>query len=642
MRKIVRGQLPVLPEGRRQRGNMIALVAAIGAGLLVALLLFALAYTRLLGGNQEQKTAIEAASLAAAKDLGRIVMKDDHFGWVSLSDYAPTGSMTKAPDGFFQPVYSMNTILASIRLDLIMADHVSAATGTPSSMVTWRNLANRDYTAAMTAKNNLANLLQNSLLPGGDPNAKDIHGALVQPYNSAEAAYRQNNIRGTGGSAYVNGSLKLSLGCLDGGSETTVKIPTPNSKAALGGSPTQNGKYMSYTNYRYDGKDFVFTAAGSTIKLVDTKKFRATLGLPYYIPAIVMAEADQKFFENGDSTKPARIVHSVSCAQPACVPDPRPAPGMFIADFIDGSVPNSIERPSDLLNQSQLTGGPNPASMKTPIGGDYNGPGSTGTLVSDSSLGSSSMPPANGMAAAIHDWLRQGGHKVNIDSVIAMLSGTGLPSGKFMPNKMYRWIIDQNGNIQVNESNGFKEPYIAVSENQLYMECTDALDEVDAALPPPGNKTSPWACYMKDECRKWGQINGGQHAGQPLPVDGTPLGTYNYSEKWIACLPQALPDTAIAMNGKSGTVKFGEMGAMGSGANDRSGGTIATTPSTVHRLDDFAEPGVMALNYQYTSGSPAAGVMPNVYLKNGAVVTVRFRIELANTATPTVEGHIKK
>ncbi|MCC6978065.1 MAG: hypothetical protein IT343_07065, partial [Candidatus Melainabacteria bacterium] len=121
MRKIVRGQLPVLPEGRRQRGNMIALVAAIGAGLLVALLLFALAYTRLLGGNQEQKTAIEAASLAAAKDLGRIVMKDDHFGWVSLSDYAPTGSMTKAPDGFFQPVYSMNTILASIRLDLIMA-----------------------------------------------------------------------------------------------------------------------------------------------------------------------------------------------------------------------------------------------------------------------------------------------------------------------------------------------------------------------------------------------------------------------------------------------------------------------------------------------------------------------------------------
>lgn len=639
MRKIVRGHLPVLPEGRRQRGNMIALVAAICAGLLVALLLFALAYTRLLGGNQEQKTAIEAASLAAAKDLGRIVMKDDHFGWVSLSDYAPTGAMTKAPDGFLQPVYSINTILASIRLDLIMADQVTAATGANTSMLTWRNLANRDYTAAMTAKDNLTNLLQNSLLPGGDPNAKDIQGNLVQPYNSAEEAYKQNNMRQTSGS-YVNGSLKLSLGCLEGGSETTVKIPTPNSKAALGGAPTQNGKYMSYTNYQYDGKDFIFTATGSTIKLVDTKNFKKTLGLPYYIPSIVMAEADQKVFENGDTSKPARILHAVSCAQSACVPDPRPAPGMFIADFVDGQVPKSIDRPSDLLNQSQLVGGPNPATMKTPIGGDYNGPGSTGTLTSDTSLGSSSLPPASGLAAAIHDWLRQGGHKVNIDSVIAMLNGAGLPSGKFMPNKMYRWIIDKDGNIQVSESNASKEPYIAVAENQLYMECTDAMDEVDATSPT--GKTSPWAVYMKDECRKWGEVAGGQHAGQPLSVDGTPLGAYDYSEKWITCLPQALPDTAIAMNGKSGTVKLGDLGAVVSGANDRSGGTIATTSSTVHRLDDFAEPGVMGLNYQYTAGSPAGGVMPNVYLKNGAVISVRFRMEWTNVATPTVEGHIKK
>ena len=86
MRKTKRGHLPAMPQGRRQRGNMIALVGAICGGLLLALLLFALAYTRLLGGNQEQKTAIEAASLAAAKDIGRIVLKNDHFGWIGLSD----------------------------------------------------------------------------------------------------------------------------------------------------------------------------------------------------------------------------------------------------------------------------------------------------------------------------------------------------------------------------------------------------------------------------------------------------------------------------------------------------------------------------------------------------------------------------
>lgn len=633
--------MPGLPKGRRQHGNMIALVGAIGAGLLVALLLFALAYTRLLGGNQEQRTAIEAASLAAAKDLGRIVLKDDHFGWVSLSDYAPTGAMTKAPDGLYQPVYSINTILATIRLDMIMADQVAAASGNPASIATWKNLADKDYNAAMTAKSNLSALLQNSLLPGGDPNAKDIQGVAVLPYVSAENAYKQNNMRGTGGSAYVNGSLKLTLGCLDGGSETTVSVPTPSSKASLGGAPTQNGKYMSFTNYPYNGKNFVFTAAGSSIKLIDKKNFKPTLGLPYFVPSIVMAEADQKFFDNGDTSKPARIVHSLSCAQPACITDPRPAPGLFIADFVDGQVPKSIERPSDLWNQSQLNAGPNPASMQTPQGGDYNGPGSAGTLVPDSSLGSSSLPPANGVAAAMHDWLRQGGHKVNIDSVIAMVNGVGLPGGKFQANQMYKWRIDQNGNISVTASGAFKEPYIACSENQLYMHCTDALDEIDASLPPPGNKTSPWALYMKDECRQWGDVNGGQHAGQPLPVTGTPL-AYNPAEKWIACLPDALPDTAIAMNGNAGTVKLGDLGAMGSGANDRSGGTIATTPLPVYRLDDFAEPGLIALNYLYTQGSPAGGIMPPQYLQNGAAVTVRFRVEMANVSTPTVEGHVKK
>jgi len=619
---------------------MIALVAAIGAGLLVALLLFALAYTRLLGGNQEQKTAIEAASLAAAKDLGRIVLKDDHFGWVSLSDYAPTGAMTKAPDGLYQPVYGINTILATIRLDMILCDQVSSATGNPQSMATWSTLASQDYNAAMTSKDNLSTLLQNSLSPAGDPMAKDIQGTLVQPYVSAENAYKQNNIRQTGGSAYVNGSLKLTLGCLQGGSETTVSVPTPNSKASLGGAPTQNGKYMSYTNYPYNGKDFVFTGAGSSIKLVDMQKFATTVGTPYSIPSVVKAEADQKFFENGDTTKPARIVHSVACAQPACVPDPRPAPGMIIADFPDGQVPTGIDRPSDWLNQGQLNNNTNPATVSHPVNGDYNGPGSTGTLVSDTSLGSSTLPPASGLAGAVYDWLRQGGHKVNIDAVVNMMNGTGLPSGKFASNQMYKFVIDQNGNILVNTAAAQKEPYLAVSENQVYMACGDAMDEVDASAP--SGKSSPWSLYMKDESRKWGVVYGGQHAGEPMPIPaGSPL-AYNPADKWIACMPSALADNAIAMNGNSGTAKLGDLGVMGSGAHHCSGGTIATTPLPVYKLDDFAEPGLAGMNFPYTAGSPAGGLMPPQYLQNGAVVTVRFRIELANISTPTVEGIVKK
>jgi hypothetical protein len=624
---------------------MIALVGAIGAGLLVALLLFALAYTRLLGGNQEQRTAIEAASLAAAKDLGRIVLKDDHFGWVSLSDYAPTGSMTKAPDGLYQPVYSINTILATIRLDMILADEIKGNFGVTTPMSTWDKLANDDYNAAMTTKGKLVTLLQNSLLPGGDPNAKDIQGNLVTPYVSAENAYKQNNIRQTGASAFVNGSLKLTLGCLDGGSETTVKVPNPTSKAALGGQPAPNNKYLSYTNYPYDGKNFIFAATGGSIKLVDKKNFKTSLGLPYFIPSVVMAEADQKFFENGDATKPARIVHNLACAQPACIPDPRPAPGLFITDSPDLGYP--INRPSDWLTKTELVNATNPADILTSQGGDHNGPGSSGTLMPDGSLGSSTLPPANGLAAAIYDWLRRGGHNVNVDSVIAMLNGAGLPGSKFQTNQMYKWMIDQNGVIQLCPAVAdSKEPYIAVSENQIYMSAGDALDQIDAVT---GNKKSPWALYMKDECRRWGEVYGGQHAGEPIPVNGTILAN-NPGDKWIACLPSAIPDTAITMNGNSGTVKLADLGAMGTGANHKSGGSTATTSLPVHNLDDFAEPGVAGLNFTYTSGSPAAGIMPPQYLQNAACVMVRFRAEEITTAgggwswgaAGLTEGHFKK
>ena len=51
---------------RGQRGNMIILVLAILMGILMLLLAFSLSYVRMLGSNSEQKTAIEAAALAAA------------------------------------------------------------------------------------------------------------------------------------------------------------------------------------------------------------------------------------------------------------------------------------------------------------------------------------------------------------------------------------------------------------------------------------------------------------------------------------------------------------------------------------------------------------------------------------------------
>jgi len=83
----------------------------------------------------EQRAAIDVASLAAAKDLSKIVVEDPYFGFIALSDYAPSGKHNPhrlfqsagattdghadagvhaawhdGRDGFPMPVRSINTI----------------------------------------------------------------------------------------------------------------------------------------------------------------------------------------------------------------------------------------------------------------------------------------------------------------------------------------------------------------------------------------------------------------------------------------------------------------------------------------------------------------------------------------------------
>jgi hypothetical protein len=101
---------------RRSNGASLILVIAIFGIFGLSLLLFALHYTQQLGSYQEQTAAIEAASLAAARDLSRIIIEDHNIGFVALSDYSPVGTITKASDGYPTPVHGINTVLATARL----------------------------------------------------------------------------------------------------------------------------------------------------------------------------------------------------------------------------------------------------------------------------------------------------------------------------------------------------------------------------------------------------------------------------------------------------------------------------------------------------------------------------------------------
>ncbi|MBK9140932.1 MAG: hypothetical protein IPM23_00445 [Candidatus Melainabacteria bacterium] len=405
---------------RNRRGNMLILITAVIVGIIVAMLLFGLGYMRLIGSNSEQRTAIEAAALAAARDCSRIVVPTATCGWVSLSDYVPNGTATNAPDGFPLPVRSINSLIGTARLDLIIADKLNQDI--------MRNLARIDMQDALQAKDELVTALNDALTPSGMGQDKD--GNVIRPYQSALAAYQSNQIRMTGGStssAYVAGSLQLSLGSLTSGTATAIPIPQPTAQAPVAANHKIGNFYKSYVNIPYtaDGvtTDFVFGGIGDSIKIVDHKKWTTNVpGIPYQIPTIIRAEADQSLASPTDPSD--RRVKVVACAQPATVHDPLPAPGALSVSLPDGPVPELTD-PGDLYQEAELNnGGADPADLLTADIGDY--PSDAGSKMVELSWpedsSDSTHPTADVWRVALHDWIRRAGTKANISSVISMQS----------------------------------------------------------------------------------------------------------------------------------------------------------------------------------------------------------------------------
>ncbi|MBA3856838.1 MAG: hypothetical protein C0507_08010 [Cyanobacteria bacterium PR.3.49] len=602
----------------RTRGNTLVLIVAVMA-ILIAILLFALGYTRLVGSSQEQKTAIEAASLAAAKEISRIVINDPNFGFISLSDAAPVGKSTTAGDNYFMPVFGINTLMGTIRLDLIIAESMNNNT--------MKTLAKRDLTNLKLAKETLIAELKQSLINSGA--SKDADGQPVNPYTAAEQAYLQNQVRLTGGSSYVAGSMKLSLGCLEGPIQTNIPIPKPSSYSHVSGNQSRNECYMSGVNIPFAGEDFVFAAVTDSLKLVDPRKFTDTAaGLPYQMPSIVKAEADQKIQD--PERKTTSVVHAVSCAAPASVYDPKPAPGSLTFSFPDGTPPE-LTNINSILVLSGLNG--NTTILQKSTGGDYPEPGS-----SLSPMGGSTLDGGALLATGIYDWLKRAGARLDAEKAVDMLtenfSNSGVPS-------IHIFSVKANGTIQYNSSISIEQnPYWPASENQLYGQSQDALTSSDGFT---------YDMHVRDYTYQPGTINGGKHGGEPLtnPVVVVPIVTEDSREVGAGKME-------IAMSGNEGTMVGGDCGGSGDGATSwvwigsppPGPPTKVTINGVSYKIWPNASSPILGRNdfglldpartIVSMSSGPGGGLMRPTYLQNGAAVDVRFRqaIDLTPVGTP--------
>ncbi len=508
---------------RHARGSMLILTVAVTAFIAAVFVIFLLNFVRFTGSHQEQRTAIEAASIAAAKALSRVVVEDQNFGFVSLSNQAPIGPATKAGDNYYMPVTGINTLLATIRLDLILADVLKDKT--------LKDCALADYDNAMRARQTLADTLQAAIQPGAKN--LDIFGKPITPLDDAVAAYNSNQVRLAGGTTrLVPGSMKLTLGCVPG-LTTNTRIPYPSNFAQLDSDQQDNLFYKSYLNIPYAGKDFVFAATADNITLVDFRKFQTTLpNLPYFTPAIVKCEADEEFIGTQTGPKASRFVHAASCAQPSSLADNRPAPGRLVLSLPNGSV-NSITNFRDVFTYAGINKSPSDY-IQTPLNSDCPSDQLTDVLIPV--IGKEHAPIGQVLRVALYDWLRRCGSRLNIQSFQdAFVQPLGASSGShanFLEMK-------SDGTVSLKEID--PAPVLLPVSHKQWISVTGVTVQ---------SQNQFYDVYIRDYVNQPGRIRGGIHGGEPLPQvvpppPSQPVNTIQFNANNLAIFPMGPPGGAI-------------------------------------------------------------------------------------------------
>lgn len=479
---------------KSQKGGILPLVVATFITVLFVLAAFLLGVTRLVGSHQEQMTAIESAALVASRDISQIVIDDSHLGFIGLSDRAPTGTATRSGDTCFNSVKSINTVFATIRLDMIIANRLNNQT--------MRALTKIDYDHAVLARSALRTKLSSAIAVGGS--ATNADGRVIEPYKDALADYERNVIRMNGGSSrLVPNSLSLSLGIVDN-LVTNTQIPNPFGEASMSPSQQENGCYNAFENIPYNGFNFVFSALGDDVALVDQTKFKAeNVNDSATLADIVRAEATQEMEYNDHSGRWQKTrTKVVACAEPFNSLDPVPAPGAFELRFPNGMVPE-VAKFGDILLYTGLQNSPTD-HLETPPNDDN--PSAGVSPFAPAAINSEHPPFGKLISLSLYDWIRRGRHRVNITALIDKLNQP-LPVQAAGSAIRYRFELKQNGDIIVTVVPDDPNVTPCVSNNQY---------QAISGMIINSRNGNTYDAYLRDFCYQTGRTLGGKHAGEPL------------------------------------------------------------------------------------------------------------------------------
>jgi len=482
-----------------------------------------------------QNSALESACLAAAEDLSTIVIEDPYYGYIALTNYGPAGRATLAPDREPLPVLGINTIWATCREELLVAEMLDNNY--------MRDLAATDISEARRATTALEKALTTSMQPDEKQIFKDLNGNRVQPYEHARQLLDDNNGQGTALNRQDKSSLRLSLGWLDEPTDSCVPLPQPDQLARLPKHTKFGSNYRAFTDLSVGSQSFYLAGFGKQASLVDPQKFKPPDGKQ--ICSIVRAETTLAV---PASTLNKAIlgnnlisIKCTACSEPGAIKDTT-IPGILKLSFVNGIIPR-LRCPLDILNDEQLSR--SKIDIYSARGGDYPKDGQTSLTIA--SQNDSGQPITRIFATGLFDWIRAAHNKIRLDSLLNVLQlsfdDSSITGGGSRLEPILLYEVTSDGSIAVTNLLQNPFPNQCVHENQNYALSFNAYRQEDIL----------WTFGFRDQVRYLGTTYGGKHAGELMPADPLnwcDLAYYGGSPDWAARRMEGTKATGLIVRGK--------------------------------------------------------------------------------------------
>ncbi|HNB16328.1 MAG TPA: hypothetical protein PLC15_13175, partial [Candidatus Obscuribacter sp.] len=415
---------------RRRRGAALLLFAVLCVAAFASSLLAGASLIKLVSLRQRTNLAVEAAALAAASDLSTLVIDDPEFGYLALSDFAPTSAHLIGQDGKPLPVTGINTLLSTTRANLIVARHLNNET--------FLELARLDAKRAREAAGRLQQALAAALSQtAAAPLDKD--GKPVRPRDHARAVLLKNLAAHAGIQASNIDDFKIELGTSDKAISTTTPLLVGENAA----QSKSTDYYQAFVNTPVGEEDFHFFAVGKQASLTSATGFRNESLTKAKGASLVRVSVKIK----QDLGLGLRGVQADACAMPFALED-KSESGTLVLGLPQG-LPAGYNSLQDLLSDNHK----NTAAVKlySAVGGDY--PLETCAYLSpyqgEASLGDNSQS-AKVFALGLYDWLRTAHGRFHLASVLNTIGMRIQPSqGSFRPGESLVYRLDNQGKIAV-------------------------------------------------------------------------------------------------------------------------------------------------------------------------------------------------